>query len=87
MEDTFEDIYYQGQHIINLDDIKIVGRHNIQNMMIAICACIHSGIDVQSIHDTLAAFMIASFIYLTISVFGHFISLANRSPASPKQIR
>ena len=49
-------IYYQGQHIINLDDIKIVGRHNIQNMMIAICACIHSGIDVQSIHDTLAAF-------------------------------
>ena len=49
-------IYYQGQHIINLDDIKIVGRHNIQNMMIAICACIHSGIDVQYIHDTLAAF-------------------------------
>ena len=50
-------IYYQGQHIINLDEIKIVGRHNIQNMMIAICACIHSGIDIQSIHDTLAAFI------------------------------
>lgn len=49
-------IYYQDQHIIDLDEIKIVGRHNVQNMMIAICACIHSGVDVQCIHDTLAAF-------------------------------
>ncbi len=49
-------IYFQNQHIIDLDEIKIVGKHNIQNMMIAICACISCGVDVQIIHDALSAF-------------------------------
>ena len=49
-------IYYQGEHIIDLDEIKIVGRHNLQNMMIAICSCLLSGVDVPCIHDTLASF-------------------------------
>lgn len=50
-------IYYQNQKIIDLDEIKIVGKHNIQNMMIAICACMLSHVDVKCIHDTLASFM------------------------------
>ena len=52
-----EAIYFKGEHIIDLDEIKIVGRHNIQNMMIAIMACALSGVDKKCIHDTLAHFM------------------------------
>lgn len=49
-------IYYQNQHIIDLDEIKIVGQHNIQNMMIAIMSAMLSGINRDCIHDTLAHF-------------------------------
>lgn len=52
-----EAIYFKGEHIIDLDEIKIVGRHNIQNMMIAIMACALSGVDKKCINDTLAHFM------------------------------
>jgi len=50
-------IYFQNQHVIDLDEIKIVGKHNVQNMMIAICTTALSGVDLQTIHDTLASFM------------------------------
>ncbi len=50
-------IYFQNEHIIDLDEIKIVGRHNIQNMMIAIMACALSNVDKTCIHETLAHFM------------------------------
>ena len=50
-------IYYQGQHVIDLDEIKIVGQHNVQNMMIAICCCALAGVELSCIHDTLASFM------------------------------
>lgn len=49
-------IYYQDHHVIDLDEIKIVGEHNVQNMMIAICATVLSGVDFTTIHDTLASF-------------------------------
>lgn len=50
-------IYYQNEQIIGLDEIKIVGRHNIQNMMIAIVASSLAGVSRDVIHDTLAHFM------------------------------
>ncbi len=50
-------IYFQGKHVIDLDEIKIVGKHNVQNMMIAICTTLLSGVDIQIVHDTLSAFM------------------------------
>lgn len=50
-------IYFQGKHILDLDEIKIVGKHNIQNMMIAIIATALSGVEINHIHDTLASFM------------------------------
>lgn len=49
-------IYYKGNHVIDLDEIKIVGDHNIQNMMIAIIACALSHVSLSDIHDTLASF-------------------------------
>lgn len=50
-------IYYKNEKVIDLKEIKIVGKHNVQNMMIAICASALCGIDISSIHDTLASFM------------------------------
>lgn len=50
-------IYYKNDKVIDLDEIKIVGKHNVQNMMIAICVSALCGIDISCIHDTLASFM------------------------------
>ncbi len=49
-------IYFNHQHVIDLNEIKIVGKHNIQNMMIAIMATYLSGVSIKQIHDTLASF-------------------------------
>lgn len=49
-------IYYKGQKVISRDEIKIVGLHNVENMMVAIAACRAVGVSLESIHDTLAAF-------------------------------
>ena len=49
-------IYYKGQKVISRDEIKIVGLHNVANMMVAIAACRAVGVSLESIHDTLAAF-------------------------------
>lgn len=49
-------IYYMGEHVIDLDEIKIVGQHNVQNMMIAIIACALSHVSLSDIHHALATF-------------------------------
>lgn len=49
-------IYFQDEKVIGLDEIKIVGKHNVQNMMIAIIACHLSGVSLMDIHNTLASF-------------------------------
>lgn len=49
-------IYYKGQKVISRDEIKIVGLHNVVNMMVAIAACRAVGVSLESIHDTLATF-------------------------------
>lgn len=49
-------IYYKGQKVIDRDEIKIVGLHNVANMMVAIASCASVGVSLDSIHNTLAAF-------------------------------
>lgn len=49
-------IYYQNEHIIDLDEIKIVGDHNVQNIMIAISICKNIGVDTKVLHDVIANF-------------------------------
>ena len=41
-------IYYRDEFIINLNDIKVVGNHNIQNIMTAICIAKKCGVLQQS---------------------------------------
>ena len=50
-------IYFQGEEVLPISEIKIVGRHNIQNIMISICATALSGIPLSSIRKTIASFM------------------------------
>ncbi|MEG0685223.1 MAG: UDP-N-acetylmuramoyl-L-alanine--D-glutamate ligase, partial [Coprobacillus sp.] len=49
-------IYFNNQRVVGLNEIKIVGKHNVQNMMIAIIACHLAHVSLSDIHDTLAAF-------------------------------
>lgn len=49
-------IYYQNEYIIDLDEIKIVGDHNVQNIMIAIAICKNEGVDTKVLHDVIANF-------------------------------
>lgn len=49
-------IYFNDERVIGIEEIKIVGKHNIQNMMIAIIVCYLSGVSLSDIHDTLASF-------------------------------
>lgn len=49
-------IYYKGTKVIDRDEIKIVGLHNVSNIMSAIIACVHSNVSLEEIHDALASF-------------------------------
>lgn len=49
-------IYYKGEEVITRDDIKIVGLHNISNIMVAIIACVHSGVSLATIREAISLF-------------------------------
>lgn len=49
-------IYYKGQKIISRDDIKIVGLHNVANIMVAIVACLHSGCSIAEVAEGISTF-------------------------------
>ena len=49
-------IYYYGEKIINCDDIKIVGIHNIENCMVAIMIAKEYDIDNEVIVDVISNF-------------------------------
>mgnify|MGYP002552736786 FL=1 len=50
-------IYYQDEFIINLDDIKLVGNHNLQNIMIAICIAKKCDVKNEIINQEIASFI------------------------------
>lgn len=50
-------IYYFDEEIIDCKEIKIVGNHNIQNIMIAISVCKLANVDTKIIHDEIASFI------------------------------
>lgn len=50
-------IYYQNEFIIDLADIKVVGRHNIQNIMTAICIAKKCGVKTEIINQEITSFI------------------------------
>lgn len=49
-------IYFHGEHLLDLDEIKIVGKHNVQNIMLAAAICKLAGVSNQVIHDVVSSF-------------------------------
>lgn len=50
-------IYYQDEFIISLNNIKLVGNHNLQNIMIAICIAKKCGVKNEIINQEIASFI------------------------------
>lgn len=50
-------IYYKDEILISLDNIKLVGKHNIQNIMVASCIAYLSGVDKESIQKVVNSFI------------------------------
>ncbi len=49
-------IYYKGECIINKTDIKVVGNHNIQNIMASICIAKAMNVDTKTINEVVSQF-------------------------------
>ncbi len=49
-------IYYHETEIIDRKDIKIVGMHNVSNIMVAILSLLKTDITVKELHDGIASF-------------------------------
>ena len=49
-------IIFNNEEIININELQIVGKHNIQNAMCAILCAIITGIDIETIKDALRNF-------------------------------
>ncbi len=49
-------IYYYDQEFIDVSEVKLKGNHNYENMMCAIMACKHLGIDDETIKESLREF-------------------------------
>ncbi len=49
-------IIFNNEEIININELQIVGKHNIQNAMCAILCAIITGIDIETIKDALRKF-------------------------------
>lgn len=49
-------IYWKGEHLIRLEDVLLRGSHNYENILAAIMAVAHFGVDRDAIIQTLKAF-------------------------------
>ena len=52
-----EAICFKGEHVLDLTDIKIVGDHNVQNIMIAICIAKKCDVKNEIINQEIASFI------------------------------
>ncbi|MBR0509030.1 MAG: UDP-N-acetylmuramoyl-L-alanine--D-glutamate ligase [Clostridia bacterium] len=49
-------IYAFGEKLMPLKELKIVGRHNVQNVLVAVAAALQMGVPAQTVRQTVAAF-------------------------------
>lgn len=49
-------IYWQGEAIIERSEIALPGKHNLENILCAVAACLLHGCDLQAMKDVLATF-------------------------------
>lgn len=51
-----KNVYYNNKLLFGLDIIKIVGRHNVQNVLVSVGAALAAGVDEKVIKEAVAAF-------------------------------
>lgn len=51
-----EKIYFNNEEVININELQIVGPHNVQNAMCAIAAASLAGLDIETIKEGLKTF-------------------------------
>ncbi len=51
-----EAVYSGDKRLFDLRDIKVVGRHNVQNVLVAVSAAEALGVDSETIHEAIAEF-------------------------------
>jgi len=51
-----KNVYYGGNILFPLDIIKIVGRHNVQNVLVSAAAAIAAGVDKETIKEVISGF-------------------------------
>ncbi|WP_431030452.1 UDP-N-acetylmuramoyl-L-alanine--D-glutamate ligase [Lysinibacillus sp. LZ02] len=49
-------IYWNGEPILNRDEIALPGKHNLENILCAVAACLLHGCEIEAIKDVLATF-------------------------------
>ncbi len=49
-------VYCEGEKIVEASELKIVGRHNLQNAMVAVCAARAMGVDKDTIRKVITRF-------------------------------
>lgn len=51
-----DNVYYNGEILFSVSDIKVVGRHNVQNILVGIGAAIKCGVSYENIRDAVSSF-------------------------------
>lgn len=51
-----ENIYYNGRVLFPVSDIKVVGRHNVQNVLVGVGAALKCGVSEENIREAVSAF-------------------------------
>ncbi|MCH5197462.1 MAG: UDP-N-acetylmuramoyl-L-alanine--D-glutamate ligase [Oscillospiraceae bacterium] len=51
-----KNVYYNGKILFPLDIIRIVGRHNVQNVLVSVAAALTAGADEETIREAVADF-------------------------------
>lgn len=51
-----DNVYYNGEILFSVSDIKVVGRHNVQNILVGIGAAIICGVSYENIRDAVSSF-------------------------------
>ncbi len=57
--DLFADdeyVYFKGERLFPVSDIKVVGRHNVQNVLVGVGAALKCGVTVENIKNAVSAF-------------------------------
>ncbi len=51
-----KDVYYKGKALFPVSDIKVVGRHNVQNVLVGVGSAIRCGVSEKNIREAVAEF-------------------------------